>query len=152
MTQAPIRNSRTVRALTPMAAIALAILAGCAERAPSNTTQTTQSLDGNWEFEFDSATSVGTDGMRCLDGIGQMTIEEGRIVGTTFSEFAGVMQSRGGLEGGISENADGALISFASSQSGKNTFFAIIRQTSPGMSGTWKDIHDCKGTFTAVRA
>ena len=152
MTQAPIRNSRTVRALTPMAAIALAILAGCAERAPTNTTQPTQYLDGNWEFEFDSATSVGTDGMRCLDGIGQMTIEEGRIVGTTFSEFAGVMQSRGDLEGSFSENADGAFISFGSSQSGENNFVAIINRTTPWMSGTWKDIHKCRGTFTAVRA
>ncbi len=138
--------------LNPPRAAMLAILVGCTE-LPPYTPETIQALDGDWVLEFEAETPAGTDGGACADGTGRLTVDEGQFVGTTFSETAGVLQSRGDLLGAIRENPNGALVSFSSGQSGANGLFVTISQTTPEtMSGRWKDLRDCEGTFSAVRA
>lgn len=139
-------------ALKPARAVALALLVGCTE-LPPYIPETVQALDGAWVLEFEAETPAGTDGAACADGTGRMTIDQGQFVGNTFSETAGALQSRGDLLGAIRENPNGALVSFSSGQSGANGLFVTISRTTPKtMSGRWKDLRDCKGTFSAVRA
>lgn len=131
--------------------IALVALLGCAEGAPSLTARTISDFDGAWSFEFTSMTPVGTNGVKCIDGTGQVSVDQGIVVGSTFSEFQGAIRSRGALEGRITEGNDGTFFSIARSQDGRNAFTAVIDRGLPGMAGTWQDIHNCRGTFEAIR-
>lgn len=146
------RGSRSkTRFLSSACALALVVLAACEDGLRSESPAVTSALDGSWSFTFASTTAVGLGGAPCLAGTGQVAVENGRIVGATFAELAGALRAMGALEGRVLEDEGGVMMSIATSQGGRNAFVAQGTETADGFSGTWEDIHECGGTFTAVR-
>ena len=135
-------------------AIALIVsgLAACEGGVQSDGPALTRDFDGSWSFEFESTTPAGLNGSRCLDGAGQVTVQDGRVVGATFAEFEGDLRSMGALEGQVLEAEGDVVMTIASSQSGRNAFVARGAETEDGFAGTWEDIHECSGTFSAIRS
>ena len=144
-----LRSPRRAPLFFAAAALVVSALSGCEDGLKGGDATVTRAFDGTWDFTFTSTVPFGVNSAPCLDGTGRVTVEEGRIVGSTFAGLAGVARSMGALEGRVLEDDSGVVMSVASSQGGRNAFVALGQRTPEGISGTWEDIHECQGAFMA---
>jgi len=101
--------------------------------------------DGDYDLTATATTDLDINGGTCGDGTGTMTLSEGVISGSALStngntfDITGNIAADGTVEGGFAVSGELA-VNFEGSVTGTEG------------SGTWKDLLECEGTWSVVKA